>query len=74
MVPILSSFSKITVLKAEKHVHVMIVLCHWARGGLGFYYEVDVSFEYIYVYFFVTIFVSIYIHACHILAQRDVSK
>lgn len=68
-------FSKFSVLKAEKHVPVSWLCFVTGQGSLGFYFEVDVSFEYIYnFYFFITIFMSIYICVYRISAQRDFSN
>lgn len=68
-VPVFLNFS---VLKAEEqHVPILWLCSVTGQGNLGFYFEIHVSFEYIYnFYLFITIFMSIYVHVCHYFSPK----
>ena len=67
-------FLKFSISKAEKQ-HISLLCFVTGQGGVGLYFEVDISFEYIHsLSFFIAVFLFIYTHVCHISAQRDFSE
>lgn len=71
-------FLNFSVSKAEKQHISLLRLCNnrvTGQEGVGFYLEVDISFEYIYnLSSFIAIFMFIYTHVCHISARWDFSE
>lgn len=66
-------FLNFSVSKAEKQHISLLRLCFvTGQEGVGFYLEVDISFEYI--SFFIAISMFIYTHVCHISAWWDFSE